>query len=43
MGSATTALRRDRSGASVGHGHFDIAAYDNFFDGKLEDVALDGG
>ncbi len=24
-----------------GHGHFDMAAYDNFFAGKLEDVALD--
>jgi tryptophan synthase beta chain len=26
-----------------GHGHFDMAAYDNFFAGKLEDVALDEG
>ena len=24
-----------------GHGHFDMAAYDNFLAGKLEDVALD--
>src|SRR5881397_2130153 len=24
-----------------GHGHFDMAAYDNYFTGKLEDVALD--
>ena len=24
-----------------GHGHFDMAAYDNHFAGKLEDVALD--
>jgi len=24
-----------------GHGHFDMAAYDNFFAGRLEDVALD--
>jgi tryptophan synthase beta chain len=24
-----------------GHGHFDMAAYDNYFAGKLEDVALD--
>jgi len=24
-----------------GHGHFDIAAYDNYFAGKLEDVALE--
>jgi tryptophan synthase beta chain len=24
-----------------GHGHFDMAAYDNYFSGKLEDVALD--
>jgi tryptophan synthase beta chain len=24
-----------------GHGHFDMAAYDNYFDGKLVDVALD--
>ncbi len=26
-----------------GHGHFDMAAYDNFLAGKLEDVALDEG
>jgi tryptophan synthase beta chain len=26
-----------------GHGHFDMAAYDNYFSGKLEDVALDEG
>jgi tryptophan synthase beta chain len=26
-----------------GHGHFDMAAYDNFFAGKLEDIALDEG
>ena len=26
-----------------GHGHFDMAAYDNYFAGKLEDVALDEG
>jgi tryptophan synthase beta chain len=26
-----------------GHGHFDMAAYDNFFAGKLADVALDEG
>src|SRR5919108_416982 len=24
-----------------GHGHFDMSAYDNYFAGKLEDVALD--
>src|SRR5205085_12664151 len=24
-----------------GHGHFDMAAYDNYFAGKLKDVALD--
>ena len=24
-----------------GHGHFDMAAYDNYFAGKLEDVAID--
>jgi tryptophan synthase beta chain len=24
-----------------GHGHFDMAAYDNYFAGELEDVALD--
>jgi len=24
-----------------GHGHFDMAAYDNYFAGNLEDVALD--
>jgi tryptophan synthase beta chain len=24
-----------------GHGHFDLAAYDNYLSGKLEDVALD--
>jgi tryptophan synthase beta chain len=24
-----------------GHGHFDMAAYDNYFAGRLEDVALD--
>ena len=24
-----------------GHGHFDMGAYDNYFAGKLEDVALD--
>jgi tryptophan synthase beta chain len=24
-----------------GHGHFDMAAYDNYFAGKLDDVALD--
>jgi tryptophan synthase beta chain len=24
-----------------GHGHFDMAAYDNYFAGKLQDVALD--
>ena len=24
-----------------GHGHFDMAAYDSFFAGKLEDIALD--
>jgi tryptophan synthase beta chain len=26
-----------------GHGHFDMAAYDSYFAGKLEDVALDEG
>jgi tryptophan synthase beta chain len=26
-----------------GHGHFDMGAYDNYFAGKLEDVALDEG
>ena len=24
-----------------GHGHFDMGAYDTFFTGKLQDVALD--
>jgi tryptophan synthase beta chain len=24
-----------------GHGHFDMSAYDNYLQGKLEDVALD--
>jgi tryptophan synthase beta chain len=24
-----------------GHGHFDMAAYDSYFAGQLEDVALD--
>jgi tryptophan synthase beta chain len=26
-----------------GHGHFDMGAYDSYFAGKLEDVALDEG
>jgi hypothetical protein len=25
----------------LGHGHFDMAAYDKYFAGELEDVALD--
>ena len=42
------ALRCKREGKSEtilfnmsGHGHFDLAAYDNYLAGKLEDVALD--
>ena len=47
-GAIETARRADEAGEErtilfnlSGHGHFDMAAYDNFFAGKLEDVALD--
>jgi tryptophan synthase beta chain len=47
-GAIETARRADEAGEEPtilfnlsGHGHFDMAAYDNFFAGKLEDVALD--
>jgi tryptophan synthase beta chain len=47
-GAAETARRADEAGEErtilfnlSGHGHFDMAAYDNYFAGKLEDVALE--
>jgi tryptophan synthase beta chain len=47
-GAVETARRADEAGEErtilfnlSGHGHFDMAAYDNYFAGKLEDVALD--
>jgi tryptophan synthase beta chain len=49
-GAIGVARRADEAGEErtilfnlSGHGHFDMAAYDNFFAGKLEDVALDEG
>jgi tryptophan synthase beta chain len=49
-GAIAAARRADEAGEEKtilfnlsGHGHFDMAAYDNFFAGKLEDVALDEG
>jgi tryptophan synthase beta chain len=49
-GALETARRADEAGQEQtilfnlsGHGHFDMAAYDNYFAGKLEDVALDEG
>jgi tryptophan synthase beta chain len=47
-GALQTARAADEAGEErtilfnlSGHGHFDMAAYDNYFAGKLEDVALD--
>jgi tryptophan synthase beta chain len=47
-GAVLTAQRADEAGEEKtilfnlsGHGHFDMSAYDNYFSGKLEDVALD--
>ncbi|HEX9351889.1 MAG TPA: TrpB-like pyridoxal phosphate-dependent enzyme [Gaiellaceae bacterium] len=47
-GALETAKAADEAGEErtilfnlSGHGHFDMAAYDNYFAGKLEDVALD--
>jgi tryptophan synthase beta chain len=47
-GTIRTAKAADEAGEEKtilfnlsGHGHFDMAAYDNYFAGKLEDVALD--
>jgi tryptophan synthase beta chain len=47
-GALQTAKAADEAGEErtilfnlSGHGHFDMAAYDNYFAGKLEDVALD--
>jgi tryptophan synthase beta chain len=47
-GALETARAADEAGEErtilfnlSGHGHFDMAAYDNYFAGKLEDVALD--
>jgi tryptophan synthase beta chain len=47
-GALLTAKAADEAGEErtilfnlSGHGHFDMAAYDNYFAGKLEDVALD--
>ena len=47
-GALLTARAADEAGEErtilfnlSGHGHFDMAAYDNYFAGKLEDVALD--
>src|ERR671938_750868 len=47
-GALEAARRADEDGEErtilfnlSGHGHFDMAAYDNYFAGKLEDVALD--
>jgi tryptophan synthase beta chain len=48
LGALPTARAADEAGEEKtilfnlsGHGHFDMAAYDNYFGGKLEDVALD--
>ena len=48
LGALQTARAADEAGEEKtilfnlsGHGHFDMAAYDNYFGGKLEDVALD--
>ena len=48
MRALETARQADEAGEEKtilfnlsGHGHFDMAAYDNFLAGKLEDVALD--
>jgi tryptophan synthase beta chain len=47
-GALQTATAADEAGEEKtilfnlsGHGHFDMSAYDNYFAGKLEDVALD--
>src|ERR671926_573715 len=47
-GALEAARRADEAGEQrtilfnlSGHGHFDMGAYDNYFAGKLEDVALD--
>ena len=47
-GAVTTAKKADEEGKSKtilfnlsGHGHFDMAAYDNYLAGKLVDVAFD--
>jgi tryptophan synthase beta chain len=47
-GAIETARRADEAGEErtilfnlSGHGHFDMAAYDNYFAGKLVDLALD--
>jgi tryptophan synthase beta chain len=47
-GAILTAQAADEAGEErtilfnlSGHGHFDMGAYDNYFAGKLEDVALD--
>jgi tryptophan synthase beta chain len=47
-GALETARAADEAGEErtilfnlSGHGHFDMAAYDNYFAGKLQDVALD--
>jgi tryptophan synthase beta chain len=47
-GAITTAQKADQEGVSKtilfnlsGHGHFDMAAYDAYFAGQLEDIALD--
>jgi tryptophan synthase beta chain len=47
-GAVESARQADEAGAErtilfnlSGHGHFDMAAYDNYFAGKLEDVALE--
>src|SRR6478736_10327119 len=47
-GALETAQQADEGGEErtilfnlSGHGHFDMAAYDNYFAGKLQDVALD--
>jgi tryptophan synthase beta chain len=48
LGAIRSAREADEAGEErtilfnlSGHGHFDMAAYDNYFGGKLEDVALD--
>jgi tryptophan synthase beta chain len=47
-GAVESARQADEAGEAKtilfnlsGHGHFDMAAYDNYFAGKLEDVALE--